>query len=94
MRRAFIDIDSEILGQAVLGLPACGLKIVGSANSDPMSAYPVVSLMIEGEMLPVECDVRPQLVDVLFEVEQQGDQRIVRVKSVEVIRPLAFLVAA
>lgn len=91
-------LSAEDLGRALNALAVHGLRVIGSAPSDPYAAHPAVRLIFEtalglDDMIPPAIEdltiVRPT-----FAQETHGGQRLVRVRSIEPIgRPRVALVA-
>jgi hypothetical protein len=93
MRRAVIDFDAELwfgprpdsiwadgLSRVVEAMKIYGLSIVGSELA-PREG--VVRLVVEGSVLPVECEARRRLVALVLAQESHGRQRIVRVSALQ-----------
>ena len=85
MRRAFVDIDGQILADCARVINDAGFRIVGSLES-PGWGYGgfIVRLVVEGDDLPEGCELQARvLARVSFQMtsENYGTQRLTKISG-------------
>ncbi len=95
MRRAIVEVTAECLRDCVGPLSDHGLEVVGCLESAP--GHLVLPLVIEGDALPDECEIRAgsasHVVQVVFTQQAYGRQRLVQVSEIRLTGRTAIDIA-
>lgn len=83
-RTALVDVVVEIVPNLLQLLADAGFRIVGSERSRP-EYEGTIRIRIAGSALPAECGEAEHLVNLTFEVETYGSQRITRIREVQLV---------
>lgn len=86
MRRAAIEIQADILSDAIPALRDAGIKIVETLRH-PFPPGGILLFIVESFDLPPECDGGRLVVSPIFTKETYGEQQVIKLSEMRVVGP-------